>query len=302
MIGFVYMWTNLITGKKYIGMHVGDEHDGYEGSGVYFRRAVDKYGIDNFERVVLYREYDDVEALWLKEHEIINDYNAVFDEEYYNLTNFSPKQSIESDVRTRVVVPETRKKLSKSRTGKKWIHKFVNGKKITRSVLDPDIFTQQGWTLGLGPQSEEHIAALSRVRKGKPNGTAGESNGMFGKKWFNNGIETKPFIPGTEPDGWTPGSLVSGNSGESNGFFGRSHSEETKRLLSEKCGRSGNENGFYGQTHSEEAKQAMSKAKAGKIVLHHPKTKKRKFVDPRDLDYYLGLGYYNRKYNKEQKW
>ena len=34
--GFIYMTTNLINGKKYIGMHKGSETDDYLGSGNYY--------------------------------------------------------------------------------------------------------------------------------------------------------------------------------------------------------------------------------------------------------------------------
>ena len=47
MIGFIYLWINKITGKKYVGLHVGLPADKYVGSGVIFKRAVEKYGIEN---------------------------------------------------------------------------------------------------------------------------------------------------------------------------------------------------------------------------------------------------------------
>lgn len=54
MISFVYMWTNKVTGKKYIGSHIGRLDDGYIGSGKYFNNAVKSYGIENFFRTILF--------------------------------------------------------------------------------------------------------------------------------------------------------------------------------------------------------------------------------------------------------
>ena len=47
--GYVYVTTNIVTGKKYVGMHEGKKHDlKYFGSGTYLLKAIGKYGIENF--------------------------------------------------------------------------------------------------------------------------------------------------------------------------------------------------------------------------------------------------------------
>jgi len=53
--------------------------------------------------------------------------------------------------------------------------------------------------------------------------------------------------------------------GKKNPFYGKSHSKETKKILSEKCGKSGKDNGFYGKTHSKETRQKMSTIRIEKI-------------------------------------
>ena len=50
MYGYVYITTNKITGKQYIGKHRAKKFDSsYKGSGKYLLRAFNKYGKDNFE-------------------------------------------------------------------------------------------------------------------------------------------------------------------------------------------------------------------------------------------------------------
>lgn len=54
MIGYVYLTTNLINGKKYIGMHKKDYFDeNYKGSGKILWYAINKYGWENFKTEVL---------------------------------------------------------------------------------------------------------------------------------------------------------------------------------------------------------------------------------------------------------
>lgn len=84
MCAFVYMWTNVINGKKYIGSHVGNPNDGYVGSGVIFKRALNKYGIDNFERVIL-EEVEDKKNILQREQYYLDIHDAVNDKSYYNV-------------------------------------------------------------------------------------------------------------------------------------------------------------------------------------------------------------------------
>jgi hypothetical protein len=53
---YVYLTTNLINGKIYIGVHSQHkEHDYYFGSGHYLMRALRKYGQENFTKEILYK-------------------------------------------------------------------------------------------------------------------------------------------------------------------------------------------------------------------------------------------------------
>ena len=80
---YIYLTTNKINGKQYIGQHKGKPDDGYLGSGTSIMRAIAKYGKENFSKEIICfcetREEADQ-----KEKEIIAEYNAVESKQFYN--------------------------------------------------------------------------------------------------------------------------------------------------------------------------------------------------------------------------
>lgn len=83
-MNYIYMTTNLINGKKYIGKHKGELNDSYLGSGTLLLRAIKKYGKENFKKEILYISKDEKENS-IKEKEFIKKYNAVNREDFYNI-------------------------------------------------------------------------------------------------------------------------------------------------------------------------------------------------------------------------
>ena len=234
IIGFVYLWINRVNGKKYVGAHIGQEDDGYVGSGVVFKRAVAKYGIEAFERKILHRECGSVESLFRREFEIINELNAVFSSEYYNLSNYDPKfTSCANGVKHRVVTDETRERIRAAAMGRK--------------------------------ASDETKLKMSRKRRGRPSPTrgmkgltSGVKNGNWGKSWYNKSGKNKLFVRGKQPDGWNLG-RISKMSGCDNPFFGKKHTQETiDKLRAARAGQNvGDKNPFFGRHHTSETRKKM---------------------------------------------
>lgn len=70
MIYTIYKITNTINDKIYIGQHKGSMEK-YWGSGLLIKRAIEKYGIENFTKDILLEcdenEADDAEKYWIKQ-------------------------------------------------------------------------------------------------------------------------------------------------------------------------------------------------------------------------------------------
>ncbi|OHW63069.1 GIY-YIG catalytic domain protein [Andreesenia angusta] len=86
-IGFIYITTNLIDGKKYIGQRkLSSGWEYYLGSGKLIKRAIKKYGKENFKRDII--EYGaSQEELNYLEIKWIEKYNAVNEDTFYNLAD-----------------------------------------------------------------------------------------------------------------------------------------------------------------------------------------------------------------------
>lgn len=84
MYFYVYKITNLINGKIYVGVHRSNKlENNYMGSGKLIKRAISKYGVENFSKEILkvfssYQEAEQYEAA-------IVDREFVLDENTYNI-------------------------------------------------------------------------------------------------------------------------------------------------------------------------------------------------------------------------
>lgn len=81
---YIYITTNLINNKKYIGQHYGELQDSYLGSGEIFKKALEKYGKDNFKKEIL-EICDSYESMNVAEKKWIAIYDAVHNPNFYNI-------------------------------------------------------------------------------------------------------------------------------------------------------------------------------------------------------------------------
>ena len=84
MYGYIYLTTNTVNNKKYIGQHKGEFTTEYLGSGKVLKQALSKYGKENFT-VIMLDTANSKEELDSLEKKYIEEYNALYEDGFYNI-------------------------------------------------------------------------------------------------------------------------------------------------------------------------------------------------------------------------
>jgi hypothetical protein len=86
MYYIIYEITNKLNGKKYRGKHKTKIlDDSYMGSGVWIKRSIEKNGIKNFEKTVLFMAFDDDSLNWAEKYFVDDEWVSLGANEVYNL-------------------------------------------------------------------------------------------------------------------------------------------------------------------------------------------------------------------------
>jgi len=86
-MGLIYCTTNLVNGKKYIGKQINEGRKTYLGSGIYFQKAIKKYGRQNFQKEILISGIECEKELAEIEKYYIAFYDAAKSKNYYNIAD-----------------------------------------------------------------------------------------------------------------------------------------------------------------------------------------------------------------------
>ena len=218
MYGYIYITTNLLTGKKYIGQHKASTFDNqYIGSGIYLNRALSKYGKTNFSCKIL-EICETKDELNAREIYWINKFDAVSSENFYNIStggtggnlgylankkrsetmtghfvSEDTKRKMSQSALGHVVSDKTRQKLRQANLGKAVLEE--TRQKIQASMLGKNVGDANG---SKKPEVRKRLSLLN----------SGKNNPSFGKHWYNNGVTC--VLAFTCPDGFTSGRLKNG--------------------------------------------------------------------------------------------
>lgn len=194
----IYKVTNKINGKIYIGMHkTNNLDDGYMGSGKYLNFAMNKHGIENFEKEILH-VFDNKKDMHKKEVEIVNEefvaenntYNLKIggfggwdyaNENHNNKNNHRKTGNYGFKIRPEYTI-EFRKKIS-------------NGCKGNTNFKDKQ-------------HTKETISKMKEIFK-KNKHQQGNKNSQYGSMWITNGkINKKLPKDNLIPQGWKKGRVI----------------------------------------------------------------------------------------------
>lgn len=160
----VYVHINKINGKRYYGITSQKPEKRWKnGKGYknnqYFARAIEKYGWDNFQHIVIAKGLTEEEAKWL-EIELIREWDTTNNDYGYNITKGGDDNPMNNE--------ETKKKVSKTKKGKPCSEEHK--KNISEAMKG-----KPTWNKGkTGIYTEEVKKKMSEAHRGKPTWNKGK--------------------------------------------------------------------------------------------------------------------------------
>lgn len=160
LYNFVYVTTNSVTGKQYIGDHsTNNLNDTYVGSGKLIHEAIKKYGKENFKREIL-EHFDTKEDAFNAQEKYINEYNTLSPNGY----NISPKGGHQVHGGVSEESKQKMKESSKNRIRKPLTESH---KKSISNALKNKPLSEETKEKMRKPKSKEHRKHISECQKGK---------------------------------------------------------------------------------------------------------------------------------------
>lgn len=167
---YIYRITNKINSKTYIGQHKYKKlNDSYMGSGKLIKRAIKKYGIENFEKEILYSRIqykataDDIERFAIKKERALG-------KAEYNIADGGNGGALRKGKtpwnKGKCHSDETKRKISEAKKGKQVLNKRKPMSDEQRMKISETLKGHIAWNKGI-PRSEETKKKISDTMKGK---------------------------------------------------------------------------------------------------------------------------------------
>lgn len=213
MFFIIYKITNSINGKIYIGMHkTKNLDDGYMGSGKVIKRAIRKYGLDNFSKTILFTCESEQDMI-KKEAEIV-DFDFCLRKDTYNIcvggkggfgyindNGLSVRNLTKKNAKERSELAKIAKKILAS-SSEEWVKRYAKN----QSEAKKRHYQENGshWSGKKHTEETKKLMSMSGMGKRK-----GSKNGQFGKMWITNGNESIRILRNEEiPEGWKKGRVI----------------------------------------------------------------------------------------------
>jgi hypothetical protein len=205
----VYKTTNMLNGKSYIGKHqTKDLDDGYMGSGKFLKRAIMKYGRENFIKEILHI-FDNEDEMNAKEKELV-----VLSEMSYNLCEgghggfgfINKNRLFQTENHRKAAAKNIKLGTEKFLTllqNPEWKQEWKNSIKNNHASLHEDYINPF-----FGKHhTEEYKKTQSKIMKGKQ---SGPRNSQHGTMWITDGISNRKVKKDLDaiPDGWYKGRIT----------------------------------------------------------------------------------------------
>ena len=169
---YLYEIKNLLNDKIYVGVHQTDNlEDGYMGSGKLLKKAIEKYGINNFKKTIL-ETFSSQEGMLKRDREVVDE-KFLLREDVYNLKlggegGFDWINS--SDIpkmRGKKHSEETKKVISEKMTGRNCDHSWIKNRSSSQEESFKEMCSKGGKALKGSSKSPEHKARISAAVREK---------------------------------------------------------------------------------------------------------------------------------------
>ena len=216
MFYIIYKIINNINGKIYIGKHqTKDLNNGYMGSGKHLKYAISKYGIENFEKEILF-QFDNEADMNAKEAELVTE-EFCLREDTYNLCpggkggwGYINQNGLQSSISSRLKWKHTmldkygftnfsNTELTKTKISNARKQEYSEGKRKSPFQLKENRFFGKTHTEKWKKQHSEFMK----------NNFIGKKSSQYGTMWITNGSENKKIKKEESvPEGWYKGRII----------------------------------------------------------------------------------------------
>lgn len=180
---YIYKITNKINGKWYIGKHNGTDPN-YFGSGKLLKQAVEKYGKDNFDRIILEEVVGDINA---REQHWIEQTNAVSDPMSYNLAKGGEGGDLSKFIdynSRRYTTPN----IDRFKAAREWLDTLTPEERTARFARQAEKRTKGWYVSRVDDPTETYVQNISKwceehgVDKSMPSAITNPKSRLYGKQ------------------------------------------------------------------------------------------------------------------------